>query len=96
MLPEHYLAQLEETTDFKRLNSQKDLSKTQKQHLEQRLALTHQELRAARSTGAGPAHTRVVQYSVKTQSQCTYSALRGCKQGRFDYLQKGEDGAWHE
>ena len=33
MLPEHYLAQLEETTDLKRLNSQKDLSKTQKQQL---------------------------------------------------------------
>lgn len=41
MLPEHYLAQLEETTDLKRLNSQKDLSKTQKQHLQGKLRQTN-------------------------------------------------------
>ena len=33
ILPDNYLANLDDTTDFKRLNSQKDLSKTQKQQL---------------------------------------------------------------
>ena len=30
------------------------------------------------------------------QSQCTYSGVRGCTQGRFDVLRGERDGAWYD
>ena len=68
--------------------------KTQNQYLEKRLNSTARELMAARAPGSALPH--LVKHTVKTQSQATYSTVRGCANGRFDFLQKGEDGAWRE
>ena len=56
-----------------------------------------------------PLHTRCTQSSVetqtprppsrrdaRTQSQCTYTSVRGNAAPRFQWLQRGEDGAWSE
>ena len=36
------------------------------------------------------------QESKVIQAQCTYSAIRGVSQGRFDFLRRDEDGAWYD